>query len=173
VLVSERFRNFVEESKFLSAEDKRIITALKADPDPFTNGQRSIFTQAFLERVTRGWAANLREIDDEARRLYGRAYLAVRYEDLLADPFTEIGRVWKFLGGKTPGRALAKQVQLEMGSNPDEEWQSERNEGIASFLPKGRAGNWQRLFTARDRAVFKEIAGELLVHWKYEKNDGW
>ena len=38
VLISERFRNFVEESKFLTAEDKRIIADLKADPVPFQMG---------------------------------------------------------------------------------------------------------------------------------------
>src|SRR5690349_1126298 len=43
VLISERFRNFVEESKFLSNEDKRIIEDLRKDPVPFTDGTRSIF----------------------------------------------------------------------------------------------------------------------------------
>src|SRR5512138_3758725 len=43
VLVSERFRNFVEESKFLSGEDKRIIQELRGDPQAFSNGKRSLF----------------------------------------------------------------------------------------------------------------------------------
>src|SRR5215212_3820856 len=33
VLISERFRNFVEESKFLKAEDKHIIEELRKDPN--------------------------------------------------------------------------------------------------------------------------------------------
>ncbi len=33
VLISERFRNFVEESKFLSAEDKQIIEDLQKGPN--------------------------------------------------------------------------------------------------------------------------------------------
>src|SRR6266545_7043454 len=41
VLISERFRNFVEESKFLSTEDKRIIEGLRRNKDQFT-GNRSI-----------------------------------------------------------------------------------------------------------------------------------
>src|SRR5215208_3839384 len=48
VLVSERFRNFVEESRFLSAEDKQIIEELQKDPSQFTNGTRSIFTETFV-----------------------------------------------------------------------------------------------------------------------------
>src|SRR5215510_9932235 len=48
VLVSERFRNFVEESKFLTPEDKSIIEALRKDHKQFTNGTPSIFTEAFI-----------------------------------------------------------------------------------------------------------------------------
>src|SRR5215510_14262814 len=61
VLVSERFRNFVEESKFLSAEDKRIISDIRLDPAPFTDGPRSIFADSFIRRVAKGWVSNLRE----------------------------------------------------------------------------------------------------------------
>ncbi len=78
-----------------------------------------------------------------------------------------------FSGVKTINRLLERKITAEMESNPDEEWQAKRDEGIASFLPKGQAGNWQRLFTARDRSIFKEVAGEMLVKWKYEKNNGW
>ena len=60
-----------------------------------------------------------------------------------------------------------------MSSNPDEECQAKRNEDIASFLQKGQAGNWQRLFTPKDKAIFKEVAGEMLVKWKYEANSQW
>ena len=45
--------------------------------------------------------------------------------------------------------------------------------GNASFLPKGQAGNWSRLFTEKDKAVFKQVAGEILVKWKYEKDMNW
>ena len=173
VLISERFRNFVEESKFLSAEDKRIIAGLRNDPTSFTDGRRSIFTESFIRRVAKGWVTNLQETDDEARKLYGKNYFSLRYEDLLKHPFKEMSRLWKFLGVKTIHKSLEKTIQAEMMSNPDEEWQSKRDEGIASFLPKGQAGNWQRLFSAKDKSVFKEVAGEMLVKWKYEKDLGW
>src|SRR5215212_178794 len=74
VLISERFRNFVEESKFLSTEDKRIVEDLRKDQTPFTNGARSIFTEAFIRRVSGGWVKNLQETEDEARKLFGENY---------------------------------------------------------------------------------------------------
>src|SRR5512135_502338 len=65
VLISERFRNFVEESKFLSSDDKRIIEGLRKDQSQFTNGTRSIFTETFIRRVAKGWVQNLQETEDE------------------------------------------------------------------------------------------------------------
>ncbi len=172
VLISERFRNFVEESKFLTAEDKRILSDLRLDPAPFSDGRRSIFTETFIRRVAKGWVANMTETEDEARRLYGKIYFALRYEDLLSTPFDEMQRLWEFLGVKAD-RSLEKTIIEEMSSNPDEEWQERRNGDVASFLPKGQAGNWPRLFTARDKAIFKEVAGAMLVKWKYEKDLNW
>ena len=172
VLISERFRNFVEESKFLSAEDKQIIEELRRDQTRFTNGTRSIFTETFIRRVAAGWVKNLQETEDEGRRLFGESYFGMRYEDMLTHPFDELQKLWSFLGVQADP-SLERAIEEEMSSNPDEEWQARRNEGIASFLPKGQAGNWQRLFTGRDKSLFKEVAGEMLIHWNYETDLNW
>lgn len=172
VLISERFRNFVEDSKFLTAEDKRIIEALKDDQKPFTDGRRSIFSEAFISRAAAGWVANLKETDEEARRLYGEHYFTLRYEDLLATPFNEMQKLWQFLG-VTVSPTQETAVRDELAFNPDEEWQAKRNDSIASFLPKGKTGNWRNMFTQHDQQVFKEVAGGMLVKWGYEKDSGW
>ncbi len=173
VLISERFRNFVEESKFLTSEDKRIISDLRTDSAPFSDGRRSIFTEASIRNIAKRWVDDLNEIDSESKRLYGENYISLRYEDMLSKPFAELSRLWKFLAVKNIDTTLEQKLLQEMSSNPDEEWQAQRNEGIASFLPKGQAGNWQRLFTARDKTLFKEIAGDVLVKWGYEKDLNW
>jgi hypothetical protein len=172
VLISERFRNFVEDSKFLTAEDRRIIEALKVEQTPFTDGRRSIFTDDFIRRVAKRWVDDLTEIDGESKRLYPNAYFSLRYEDLLAQPFAEMQKLWAFLGVQA-GPALKAEVQKEMGQNLDEVWQAKRNDSIASFLPKGKAGNWRNMFTLHDRQVFKEVAGNVLVKWNYEKDLDW
>ena len=98
VLISERFRNLVEESKFLKAEDKQVIEELRKDQTQFANGTRSIFTESVIRRVVSGWVKNLQETEDEGRRLFGEHYCSLRYEDLLAHPFDEMQRLWNFLG---------------------------------------------------------------------------
>jgi hypothetical protein len=172
VLISERFRNFVEDSKYLTAADRHIIEALKVDQASFTDGRRSIFTDDFIRRVAKRWVDDLTEIDGESKQLYPDAYFSLRYEDLLAQPFAEMQKLWAFLGVQADA-ALEAEVQNEMGQNLDEVWQASRNDSIASFLPKGKAGNWRNMFTQHDRQVFKEVAGDVLVKWGYEKDSNW
>jgi len=172
VIISERFRNFVEESRFLTAEDKRIIADLRHDPALFEDGRRSIFTETFIHRKAGDWVNDLQETEDESRRLFNGNFFSLRYEDLLERSFDEMQKAWEFLGVKAD-KALEKTILAEMSSNPDEEWQSRRNEDIASFLPKGQTGNWTRLFSEKDKTVFKQVAGEMLIRWGYEKELSW
>jgi LPS sulfotransferase NodH len=172
VIISERFRNFVEESKFLTAEDMRIIADLRLDPASFNDGRRSIFTEAFIRRTAGDWVRDLQESEDESRGLFGENFYGLRYEDLLERPFDEMKKVWEFLGVEADS-SLEKHILEEMASNPDEEWQSRRNEDIASFLPKGQTGNWERLFSEQDKSVFNQAAGEMLIKWNYEKDHNW
>ncbi len=165
-LISQRFRNFVEESKFLTAEDKKIVDAIRADQTPFTTGERSIFTEKWLRENTKGWVRNLTETVDEGQRLFGERYYEFRYEDLLAKPFEEMKKVWALFGIEIRDN-LGDAIKAEMSSNPDKVWQKERNESIADFLPKGKAGNWQNIFTARDIEIFNDVAGEVLKKWQY------
>ena len=172
VLISLRMRNFVEDSKFLLPEDRQIIKDLKNDPAPFADGRRSIFTEKFIRRVGNQWSADLSGIEAEAKKRYPSAYLPLRYEALLANPFEEIKKVWDFLGVQT-SPSLSDVVQQEIAQNPDEEWQAHRNESISSFLPRGKAGNWRNLFSPQDKAIFKEVAGDMLIKWGYEQDNHW
>ena len=167
VLISQRFRNFVEESKFLTREDKEIIAALRADQTPFTTGERSIFTEKWLRANAEGWVKNLTETEREGRRLLGERYYEFRYEDLLAEPYETMKKVWEHLNVLADA-GLEASLHAEMHSNPDQVWQQKRNESIADFLPKGQAGNWRNIFTARDLQIFNEVAGEMLAKWDYE-----
>jgi hypothetical protein len=173
VVASERVRNFVEDSRFLGRQDRRILDDLRRNPDEFVAGARSIFTAGMVRRVAAGWAANVTEVDAEGRRLFGRRYLAIRYEDLLGDPLATMGRVWKFLGARRAGRSLERRVIWEMKSNPDQEWQTSRAHDLPPFLEKGQPGNWVRLFGPADKAAFKQAAGSALRAWRYVESDDW
>lgn len=172
VLISERFRNFVEGSKFLNSVDARIIEDLKKDQSPFTNGTRSIFTSDFIQRAAKGWVDNIAETVTEGQRLFPGKFLTLKYEDLLQQPFAAMEKLWLGLGVPVDP-FLENDVKAEIASNPDEKWQAEKNDSIASFLPKGKAGNWKNMYTQTDLALFKQIAGQTLITWGYEKGLDW
>lgn len=175
VMVSDRFRNFVEE-KFLRPGDERLIADFRRDPKPYISGGRSIFTETWLHDIHQGipsWVANLVESEAEGQHLYDKNYFPIRYEDILADPFSEMTKLWLFLGVKNVDSTLGPALREEINRNPDEKWQAERNASIAPYLPKGQPGNWRNFFTERDRALFKDVAGDLLVKWGYEKDLNW
>ena len=46
-------------------------------------------------------------------------------------------------------------------------------EDPASFFRKGVSGDWRNLFTERDKQIYKEEAGELLIKLGYEKDNDW
>jgi hypothetical protein len=175
VMVSDRFRNFVEE-KFLRKGDDQIVAALRTDPKLFTGGGRSIFTESWLRDKNQGvpsWEINLRESRLEGKRIYGDRYFEIRYEDILVNPYEELKKLWFFLGVKNVDPALEQKLRDEVADNPDEKWQAHRNNSLAPILAKGQPGNWKTFFTQRDREVFKELAGNLLVQWGYEKDLNW
>ena len=63
---------------------------------------------------------------------------------------------------------LPDMLRDELGRNPDHDWQRQKAGGLVSPLQKGKSGSWRNLFTARDKAVFAEIAGSALKRWGYK-----
>ena len=175
VMVSDRFRNFVEQKYLLRGDDK-FVADLNRNPTAYINGEKSIFTEAWLRGAAQGvpsWRDNLLESEAEGRRLYGERFFPIRYEDILIDPFSEMNKLWQFLGVQGVDPALGAALRAGIAENPDEKWQAQRNQSIPALLSKGQPGSWRKFFTARDRQIFKEIAGELLVKWQYEQDMTW
>jgi hypothetical protein len=89
---------------------------------------------------------------------------------LLHKPRADVQRLLTFLAvdadEKTTTRCIesASFEKLSRGRKRGEEDPS-------SFFRKGVAGDWKNVFTERDRKVFSEEAGELLVRLGYQ-DDG-
>lgn len=171
--ISHRFQTFIDAVQHLSKEDLVICSDFEADPTPFINGERSIFTEKSIESAAIGWASNISETDIEARTLIGERYLSLRYEDLLAEPWREMSGVWKFLDVDLNESHLKKRLGEELRRNPDKEWQQMKAGSLVNPLQKGKSGVWKDLFTERDKEIFKKYAGEGLITWGYEKDMSW
>ncbi len=134
--------------------------------------RESGFAKNSLGRMAAEWAARVGRTVEDGPKLLGDNYAEVRYEDLLERPEREMARLLAFLGAEAGPEAVGRCVNaasFERLSRGRERGQ----EDTTSFFRKGVAGDWKNVFTGRDRTVFKEQAGGLLVRLGYERDDGW
>lgn len=171
--ISHRFQSFVDRLDQLTPADQRIRADFIANPERYLLGEQSIFTEKEIKATAQGWVKNVEETENEGKTRFGSHYFSLRYEDLMETPWEEMCKIWRCLGADNFSPELEKTVLDEMHANPDAEWQAEKSGDLAQFVPKGQQGSWTNLFTKRDRQIFKEIAGQLLIDWKYEKDLEW
>lgn len=107
----------------------------------------------------------------EARKLFGDAYIEIRYEDMLLDPRREMTRVFGAMGVDARAEVVndcvdRNQFEYLTGRKPGEESRSE-------FIRKGVAGDWRNYFNENNKKLFKNVAGRWLIELGYEKDDNW
>ena len=130
----------------------------------------------FDERELRARAAQWRETVGEAMEdgpeLLGGNYTEVRYESLLENAPAETGRLLRFLGAGA-GDGVVRRCVEEASFEKLSGGRRRGDEDTTSPLRKGVSGDWRGAFTDKDRRIFKEEAGDLLVRLGYEKDLGW
>lgn len=166
-VLSHRFQSFIDATQHLTRADWKLRTDFERNPDSFRTPSKSLFTAQGIRDAARGWAANVTETHALGQELYAERYLSLKFEDLLANPVEEIRRVWAFLDANTALPGLAQAVLDAQNVNRDARWQETKAGGIANAIPKGQAGSWREFFSARDKRVFEEEAGEVLRAWGY------
>lgn len=172
--ISHRFQAFIDAQVHLTRQDWAIRAEFERNPEPFMRGERSVFTSKGIRRAAESWVHNIAETDQEGQKLFGsKQYISVRYEDMVKTSWEEMQRLWAFLSVDISLPDLQSMLTYEMGSNPDAKWQQQKAGELVEPLKKGKSGSWRDLFTVRDRTVFKDVAGELLVKWGYEENVDW
>ncbi|MBC8509221.1 MAG: sulfotransferase [Chloroflexi bacterium] len=172
--VSHRFQQFIDAPQHLTKQDWRIRKDFENAPELFMRGDRSIFTEAGIRRAAEGWFRNVTETDQVGQEIFGDdQFVSIRYEDLLNTPWEQMEYLWEFLGVDILLPDLRDLLSEELGSNPDAKWQQQKAGELVEPLKKGKSGSWQELFTARDKQIFKDIAGEALIAWGYEKGLDW
>jgi len=144
----------------------------RQDPKKLLQMGEGMFTEERLRGAARSWNVRVGKTAQDGPALLGPNYTEVRYEDLLERPDEEVGRLAGFLGADTSEKAVHRAV----GSASFEKLSRGRERGqedTSSFYRKGIAGDWKNYFTARDRQIYKEEAGELLIRLGYESDLDW
>lgn len=117
----------------------------------------------------RSWSSEVGEAVERGPGLLGERYFEVRYEDLIARPEEEVGRVLTVLGAE--GSEEATKSCLEAAGTATQA--ADRRGGSGVQFRKGISGDWRNVFTEEDKRIFKRHAGDLLVRLGYEDGDNW
>lgn len=94
----------------------------------------------------------------------------VRYEELVGDPRATIARLLAFLGEPWDERVLAHDAAE---SNFRDATTFPQNPEALRPIEQKALRRWERDLSADDRAVFKRIAGDLLIEHGYAADSSW
>jgi hypothetical protein len=91
--------------------------------------------------------------------------MTVHFEDLVNDRTAMLNRIIDHFLARVPLTAPRKTIldSLESSINP----------GKSPTFRSGKTGEWKKHFTAEHKAIFKDVAGDLLIKLGYEKNNDW
>src|SRR5215213_3374948 len=84
----------------------------------------------------------------------------------------QLARRWEYRTGKGSDDGVLERC-LRSSSFERASSRRQGEEDSASFFRKGVAGDWRDVFTERDRELYKDLAGERLVEFGYEKSYDW
>lgn len=161
----------VEEGGKLKPEDGDKRDRYREDPEGFLASGESIFTEERIVSAAKGWSSNVRHSRRDGPSQFGDRYEEVRYEDLLERPEEEMARLFRFLGASDNENLVRRCVNRNRFENRSK--RQSGDEDSSAFLRKGVAGDWRNVFNERDREIFKEYAGDLLIELGYEKDNNW
>jgi hypothetical protein len=94
----------------------------------------------------------------------------LRYEELVRDPGAVLRRLMTFLDEPWDDALLAQPAE---GSSPRDVTRFAQNPEAIATVNTSSIGRWERDLDAKDRRIFKRIAGRLLVELGYAQDEGW
>jgi hypothetical protein len=156
----------------LNPEEVKRREAYREDPQRVLEADEGIFTEERLRQIAENWNHRVGKTVETGPALFGINYTQVRYEDLLNQPHEEVKQLAEFLGADTSKEAIEQAVSMasfEKATKGRERGQ----EDPTSFFRKGVAGDWKNYFTERDKEIYKEAAGDLLIKLGYEGDNNW
>ena len=155
----------------LSEEEREIREAYQQDREAFLAGGRSIFTEERIRQRASGWNRIVRRGRSTGKKLFGKNYTELYYEAHLDTPHEALTELFEFLGADIAPELVDRVVEANRFEKLT--GRSRGQESSGSFMRKGISGDWREVFTERDKKIFKEEAGDLLVELGYEKDLGW
>jgi hypothetical protein len=143
--------------------DKR--DAYLEDPETFLASGESIFIEERLRQMAVRWSRRVSKASRDGSKLFGSNFLQLSYEDLLERPEGNLKAVFEFLDARAEDSVVRRCVEendFEKVAGRPRGYENSR-----SFMRKGVAGDWRKVFTERDRRVYETIAKDALLEMGY------
>lgn len=156
----------------LSPEEIEIRDAYLNDREGMLASGRSIFTEERIRQRSRNWNRIVRQGRERGRELFGDNYTELFYEEHLHRPHEALKELFGFLKADTSPEIIERVVEANTFKKLSE-GRSSGDESSGEFFRKGISGDWRGVFNERDKKIFKEEAGELLVELGYEEDPSW
>ena len=131
-----------------------------------------MFDEDELRRRARLWSSHVGGAMRDGPEVLGDNYTEVTYEGLLQDTGTQVRRLVDFLSASSDEETVRRCVE-QCSFEKLTKGRKRGQEDPTSFFRKGVAGDWKSVFTEKDKRIFKEEAGNLLVKLGYEKDNDW
>ena len=145
----------------------------RKDPQEFLDSGEGIFTENRLRGAAEGWRSDVGAAQRDGPVLLGENYTEVRYENMLESSEEELERLLRFLGARADDKDLVEQCVALQSFKARTGGRERGQEDPHDFRRKGIAGDWKNVFTESDKAIFKEVAGDLLIELGYEEDQDW
>jgi hypothetical protein len=96
-------------------------------------------------------------------------YIEVKYEDLVNDPVNSMKKVFKFLGLEM----ISEDILLNFYKYENQDKKHLQNIEVGQPIYKKTIGRWKKDMTAKEKEMFKKMAGEMLIELGYEDDHNW
>jgi hypothetical protein len=148
--------------------DARIVVLVRDGRDVALSIRAVPFGPNNVYAAARWWARGIRA-GIEAERRFPEQVLTVRYEDLVADPETHVGRVCEHLGLGYNSEMLAIE---RSGPGKVVPGQAAWFAGVSEGITNAASGLWRTEMPEADRRVVVAVAGAELRELGYEADEG-
>lgn len=168
--IGEIFRCFPQ-ARFVHVlrDGRDVASSLRTHPRHRVDNGRLVELDTWkpIAGCARRWRADI----EGSRRWWGDPrFHTVRYEDLVLNPRPVLERLMVFIGEEWDEAML---THATVDSPFRDATRFAQNPEALGVLSTASLSRWQRDLDARDRRIFKRIAGPLLIELGYAKDGGW
>jgi hypothetical protein len=142
----------------------QVIHLIRDGRDVALSYKKAFFGPKHVYPLARRWQQYLAAAEEARAFLGDKAFLQVRYEDLLAAPKEELQRICKFLGEEFAP------IMLAYHQEQNAPYRDPRNAAnLRRPIMSDNAGKWRSLMTSRELRIFEALAGASLERYGYAR----